>query len=660
MKIRSKLVVFFLIISLVPLLIFGVFNYINTEQLLKKQILRELEIVADLKEKNFQDLFDHNIEKLKLVSIRYQLKVELDKYNNNVDNKTDSQKIINEIISPIKPAIERFEDIMILDPFGKVVASTNDAYVGTSHINDQFFIDAKNQNNVSILFKDKDKKLKSYLAGPLIHNNKFLGVATIIYNLEDFISMLKAFEKLTSTGEIILASKDNNGDALVINPLRFYPEAALNLTISKNQSDTPTIQSLLKNENSFIETTDYRGIPVLSVTRYIEKLDWGLVVKIDKTEALASLENLKYITILIGVLVGISIIVASLILGNSFSNPIQKLRNVMQDVAKGKFDSKIDVKGSDEIEELAKQLDIMRLTILNTNTHLNNLVKQRTEKIEQSIVELKEKEEELKESNKQLISVNEKLNVQSKVQKDFINITAHELRTPIVPIITLCELLYDKIKKENEIQMNPSKENMKKEEFLQVIIRNAYRLYQLTQDILDVTKIESQILKMNKELIQLNEIIENVVNDYEDNINRKRYGSDKVRLVYESIKDPIFVNADKTRIIQVLSNLLNNALKFTKEGNIFISVKKIKEDQVIVTIKDSGTGIDPEILPRLFTKFATKSEEGTGLGLYISKNIVEAHGGKIWAENNSNGRGSTFYFTLPIAKFCNTTQLEGE
>jgi signal transduction histidine kinase len=630
------------------------------EQLLKNEILRELEIVANLKEKNFQDLFDHNIEKLKLVSSRYQLKVELDKYNNNVDNKTYSQNIISQIINSIKPAIKRFEDIMILDPSGKVVASTNYTYVGKIHINDQFFIDAKNQNNISILFKDKDKKLKSYLAGPLIHNNKFLGVATVIYDLEDFISMLKAFEKLTSTGEIILASKDNNGDALVINPLRFYPEAALNLTISKNQSDTPTIQSLLKNENSFTETKDYRGIPVLSVTRYIDELDWGLVVKIDKTEALASLENLKYITILIGVLVGISIIVASLILGNSFSNPIQKLRNVMQDVAKGKFDSKIDVKGSDEIEELAKQLDIMRLTILNTNTHLNNLVKQRTEKIEQSIVELKEKEEELKESNKQLISVNEKLNVQSKVQKDFINITAHELRTPIVPIITLCELLYDKIKKENEIQMNPSKENMKKEEFLQVIIRNAYRLYQLTQDILDVTKIESQILKMNKELIQLNEIIENVVNDYEDNINRKRYGSDKVRLVYESIKDPIFVNADKTRIIQVLSNLLNNALKFTKEGNIFISVKKIKEDQVIVTIKDSGTGIDPEILPRLFTKFATKSEEGTGLGLYISKNIVEAHGGKIWAENNSNGRGSTFYFTLPIAKFCNTTQLEGE
>ena len=656
MNIRSKLIIFFLIISLIPLLIFGIFNYINMEQLLKKQILKELEIVADLKEKNFQDLFDHNIEKLKLVSSRYQLKVELDKYNNNnLNNKNESQSI-NQIINSIKPEIMGFEDIIILNPSGKVIASTNNDYVGTIHTNDKFFIEGKKQNNASILFKDKDEKLKSYLTGPLIHNNKFLGVVTIIYDLEDFLSMLKAFEKLSSTGEIILAKRDNNSDALVINPLRFYPEASLNLTINKNQTPTPvTIQSLLNNENSFTDTVDYRGVPVLAVTRYIDKLDWGLVIKIDKTEALASLENLKYITILIGVLVGISIIIASLILGNSISNPIQKLRNVMKDVAKGKFDSKIDVKGTIEIEELAKQLDIMRFNISNTNTHLNELVKERTEKIEKSIVELIEKEEALKESNRQLVLVNEKLNLQSKVQKEFINITAHELRTPIVPIITLCELLYTKIKKENEIQNTQSKENKKKEEFLQVILRNAYRLYQLTQDILDVTKIESQILKMNKEYIQLNEVIVSVVNDYKDNIIRKGHDNDKVRIVYEPIKEPIFVNADKARIIQVFSNLLGNALKFTTEGNIIISIKKIDEDQqVMVSIKDSGTGIDPEILPRLFTKFATKSDQGTGLGLFISKSIIEAHGGRIWAENNSNGIGAIFYFILPTSKSRDT------
>ena len=628
-------------------MVFGIFTYVEMEQTIKSEILKKLEIVAKLKEKNFQDVFEQNTEKLNLVSSRYQLKVELDNYNNN--NKSESQKIMNEIIQAIKPEITKFEDIIILDLSGKVVASTNNIYLGTNHNNDTYFIEGKKQNNVTILYKDKSQKLKSYLTGPLILNNKLLGVVTIFYDLGDLLSMFKVFEEQVATGEINLVKKDNNGDALIINPLRFNPEASLNLTVSKDRVDSPIIQSLLKNEKTFTETKDYRGVDVLAVTRYLEKLGWGLVVKMDKAEAFAPLENQKYVTIFIGVLVGMAIITTSTFLGNSISKPIQKLRDVMKDVAQGKFDSKIDVKGPQEIEELAKQFDSMRFNIANTNIHLNEIVKERTKKIENAISNIKEKEEALEESNKNLVLANEKLSLQSKIQRDFINITAHELRTPIVPIITLSELLYSKIKPENKIQKNPSKENEKKQEFLEVILRNCYRLYRLTEDVLDVTKIESQTLKMNKEIIRLNEIIENVVKDYREIINKKRYGSDQISIVFEPSKDIILVNADKGRIIQVLSNLLDNALKFTKEGNIIITIKKIKENQqVMVTIKDSGTGLDPEIIPQLFKKFATKSEQGTGLGLFISKNIIEAHDGIMWGENNSESNGSTFYFTLPI------------
>ena len=639
-------------------MVFGIFTYVEMEQTIKSEILKKLEIVAKLKEKNFQDVFEQNTEKLNLVSSRYQLKVELDNYNNN--NKSESQKIMNEIIQAIKPEITKFEDIIILDLSGKVVASTNNIYLGTNHNNDTYFIEGKKQNNVTILYKDKNQKLKSYLTGPLILNNKLLGVVTIFYDLGDLLSMFKVFEEQVATGEINLVKKDNNGDALIINPLRFNPEASLNLTVSKDRVDSPIIQSLLKNEKTFTETKDYRGMDVLAVTRYLEKLGWGLVVKMDKAEAFAPLENQKYVTIFIGVLVGIAIITTSTFLGNSISKPIQKLRDVMKDVAQGKFDSKIDVKGPQEIEELAKQFDLMRFNIANTNIHLNEIVKERTKKIENAISNIKEKEEALEESNKNLVLANEKLSLQSKIQRDFINITAHELRTPIVPIITLSELLYSKIKKENKIQKNPSKENEKKQEFLEVILRNCYRLYRLTEDVLDVTKIESQTMKMNKEIIQLNEIIENVVNDYREIINKKRYGSDQVSIVFEPSKDIILVNADKGRIIQVLSNLLDNALKFTKEGNIIITIKKIKENQqVMVTIKDSGTGLDPEIIPQLFKKFATKSEQGTGLGLFISKNIIETHDGIMWGENNSESNGSTFYFTLPIWQ-TNKTYEDGE
>jgi len=369
-------------------------------------------------------------------------------------------------------------------------------------------------------------------------------------------------------------------------------------------------------------------------------------------EAFTPLENLKYVTIINGILVGILVIIVSLIIGKSISNPIQMLMVASKNMGQEKFDNPISIiGGSEEIKELSNQLDSMRQNIFYTNNHLNDLVDERTQKLEKAIVELKDKEEALKESNKNLLLVNEKLSLQSKSQMEFVNTTAHELRTPIMPIITLTELLYSIIKKENKTQKkNPSKENEKKQEFLEVILRNCYRLYQITEDILDVTKIESQTLKLNKEMIELNEIIRNVVNDFKKIINEKRYGSVQVRIMHEPSKDIILVNADKGRLNQLLSNLLDNALKFTKEGNIIIAAKKQKDDKVVVSIKDSGIGINSEILSQLFTKFSTKSEQGgTGLGLYICKNIAEAHGGRIWAEGNPEG-GSTFYFTLSIVK----------
>src|SRR5215831_7631050 len=109
----------------------------------------------------------------------------------------------------------------------------------------------------------------------------------------------------------------------------------------------------------------------------------------------------------------------------------------------------------------------------------------------------------------------------------------------------------------------------------------------------------------------------------------------------------IIIHADKGRISQVISNLLTNAIKFTKQGTIFVNVEK-KKNSVIVCVKDPGQGIDSSLLPRLFTKFASKSYKGTGLGLFISKSIIEAHGGKIWAENNIEGKGATFGFSLPL------------
>jgi signal transduction histidine kinase len=190
-------------------------------------------------------------------------------------------------------------------------------------------------------------------------------------------------------------------------------------------------------------------------------------------------------------------------------------------------------------------------------------------------------------------------------------------------------------------------EKQKQKEMLEVIIRNANRLQRLSEDILDVTRIDSQNLNLKLERLNLDEIISNAINDA-----RRSHEIKNVNLSYQRDKhddDSMFVQADRGRLNQVISNLINNAIKFTKEGSIVVSVKKEeRENKVIVSVKDTGIGIHSEVLPRLFQKFATKSYQGTGLGLYISKSIVEAHGGRMWAENNTDEKGAVFFFTLPM------------
>jgi signal transduction histidine kinase len=243
------------------------------------------------------------------------------------------------------------------------------------------------------------------------------------------------------------------------------------------------------------------------------------------------------------------------------------------------------------------------------------------------------------EINKQLLEVNEQLKIQNRKLQDFIDIAAHELRTPIMPIIGYADILREDIGEKKEITG---------------IIYNARRLEQLAENILDSTKIENQTLKLNKEQFNLNDMILDMVQDYENqNITKEKNG---IKLLYEP-KD-IFLEADKLRLSRVISNLLNNAIHFTKNGNITITTKETKtndndntkleqKEQVLVSIKDTGPGIPSILLQKLFSKFISTASSGTGLGLFVSKSIVKAHGGEIWAENNPDGEGATFSFRIP-------------
>jgi signal transduction histidine kinase len=315
--------------------------------------------------------------------------------------------------------------------------------------------------------------------------------------------------------------------------------------------------------------------------------------------------------------------------------------------------------------------------------------------------EVQRRTNELNKSNRYLSEANERLKVHDRMQKEFINIAAHELRTPIMPILGVTDLIKERFEEADQNSNSNGNNNnnnnnnygnqeltISKEE-LGMIVRNCERLQHLAEDVLTTARIESKSLQLQKERFNLNQAVQEVLTDLEINVqDNYNIGKNNLQLLYEPgghnggannnkndgrVDNSIIVNADKHMILQVISNLVNNAINFTRSGTVSVEVERTaaanndisnynkdnKNDnnknynnvdaEAVVKIKDTGPGIDAEILPRLFSKFATKSDhKGTGLGLFISKSIVEAHGGRIWAENNTDGRGATFAFSLPI------------
>ena len=313
--------------------------------------------------------------------------------------------------------------------------------------------------------------------------------------------------------------------------------------------------------------------------------------------------------------------------------PINRLTHATSEIKKGNLEVLIqEHNGNDELSLLGESFNSMVQSIKNYNIKQNQLTS------------------ELKE-------LNEQLRYKDQLKDQFVYTAAHELRNPIQPILGLSEVMRSGIANDED------------EEFLDTIIRNAKRLVGLLEKILDIQNIEGRTLRLDKERFNINEKIRNIINDI-------KLKENEIEIIFAEPKvDPVIVEADRIRIYEVISNLLSNAIKFTKKSTtgaivydqgsnaitIFTAIKSNQDsnkdnidskrrDEIVISIRDRGTGIDPEIQDELFSIFVTKSGTGSGLGLFISKGIVEAHGGKIWAENNADGKGATFSFTLPISE----------
>src|SRR5215217_3858972 len=407
------------------------------------------------------------------------------------------------------------------------------------------------------------------------------------------------------------------------------PNEQINSAATATATATAATTTIIDND---IKTTlETRALSLVDLSN-------ALVTKLGKYAGNISQNSMFLQTIF--ALLNIAVTAVVLFIVMRILKPIYALTTATSEVTRGNLDVSVKSRGNDD-----------ELSVLSHS--FNSMVR--------SIKNYVKKQNEL---TKELENANEELKLKDRLKDEFINVAAHELRSPIQPILGLSQFLRSNKGRISSSTSNSAAMSIEKEnELLDVIVRNSNRLRQLAEDILDVAKIESQSLKLDKDKFDINKKILNVIKDVEKQIS----DSNKLKILFIESREPIFIDADKGRIYQVIANLLNNAIKFTKEGTILVSVRmtqkkggnKEEEEEgreygssssrhVIMSVKDSGAGIDTEIEPRLFSKFATKSDKGTGLGLFISKSIIEAHGGKIWAENNSDGKGATFAFSLPI------------
>jgi len=416
--------------------------------------------------------------------------------------------------------------------------------------------------------------------------------------------------------------------------LKPLPSAFLNLWSVVNRNWNTYKTSIVQNEltlnqqgktatSSLTSSTTRTAIDQLLLKKRFESMASDLITSSDALVTKLGLQtdknsqNLILLQIIFGILI-IGILLLILYLVARMLRPIFDLTQATSKIKKGNYDVSVRQKGCDELSVLTESFNSMILSIRDFIENHHAL----TRKLE---------------------AANEQLKNKDRLKDEFIKIAAHELRAPIQPILGLAEIL----KNRRSGGVKDSNRNVNKEdiELLDIIIRNAKRLLRMEQNILDMARIEGKSLKLDKERFDLIEKIQNVINNFSNELSKE-----KVQLIFTpSQKQTIFVNADKVRIFEVISNLLSNAAKFTKDGgSITINAHK-QNSQAIVSVKDTGSGIRPEIMPKIFSKFVTDSPHGTGVGLFISKSIIEAHGGKIWAENNAeNGKGATFTFSLPV------------
>jgi signal transduction histidine kinase len=638
MKIGSRLLVLFLVISIIPVTVFGIVTAITTEREITRNVLRGLDALATIQESRVQGVLDQNLERLVTFTSRLQLKISIDDYIRT--GNPESQELAGRILQSAL-ATESFRQIHVLDLNGTIVASTNSMAIGLSYAGEDFFARGSRQNDVYNVFKNGDGEPVFYLAGPMALDGSVIAVAVIVSDAGNLISAVKDTHAFGQTSETVLLRKQDNGTQFIV-PLKFHPDAAL-ASAPVSGSQLPGFESLDGTEGTFTDLVDYRGESVVAATRYIDGPGWGLVVKVDKAEAYYPLDNIRNLSLVLGAVVAAAAVATSFLLSRSIASPILKLRNAADQITKGNYDVNVATQSRDEVGELAQDFSNMKDAVRSTNENLERLVEQRTAELHETNSKLLENERALQEAMLKLLET-------EKAKDEFMSMVSHELKTPLVPIKGYTEML---LKPDVLGDLND-----RQRKALATIAKSTERMESLVGDVLDTFKLDMDKMRFMMENVDAAELVDQTILDLQTIAQEK-----DIELAAQA--DELVIFCDAKRIEQVLSNLIKNSVDFVpaKGGRVTVRAGKSITTQnasgegremALFSVEDNGQGIPADKVENIFKKFyqidtsVTRKHGGTGLGLVICKGIVEAHGGRIWVDT-SYKNGACLKFTLPLS-----------
>jgi signal transduction histidine kinase len=602
MKIKTKLTVALLLIALVPLVVVSVVSFMVTRHSMTHQFLNQLDSLATVQASRVETVVEQQKERLSLLTSRTALRNNLKAFNQTQDEQTRAQ--ISQILQDARSSVATFKDIHVLNPQGIVVASTNPSRIGADLSDEEIFTRGRSAGVVDIFFKDKSGSLMQYLAGPLKLDDELLGVIAVESDPKYLLKITTDYTGLGKTGETVLAMRDSKGNPVFITPLRFDRKAALRQIVPEEKDNMPIIESFSGINTLMENAVDYRGEPVLAATRYIIDPGWGLVTKIDRSEAFDPVNILGILLIGIVSAALATIVLFSLIFARKFTEPLIELTEAAQAVSEGDLSVQASVTSDDEIGQLAAAFNKMTGDLLEARADLERKVEDRTAELAAANAEL----------------------------EGYARTVSHDLKGPLSAVNIAAHLLREQLALPVEHQ--DSKEFA---ESFDIMERNLTKSFDLIDDLLALA--EAGQVPSHVHPVDVSSVVQTILNERKSMLEERE-------IQVKAAPDLGHVVGDQTQIYQLFTNLIGNSIKHNTRDEPTIEVLYMGEDEGGAhryIIRDNGPGIPPESIERLFVPFFKGETGETGIGLTIVDKIIKVYSGKIRAYNDN---GACFEFTI--------------